>query len=142
MRLVDERTGLEVLESQECLRLLERRHLGRIGVSVAERPLIMPVNYVIDDGTVVFRTAAGTKFDAAVRGNFVAFEIDEADDTYHVGWSVLVTGVAEEITDADERREVEALPLKPWAPGEKDHFLRIRPVTITGRRIRVEHDPE
>lgn len=132
----DEHADLEVLDREECIRLLEAHHLGRIAVTVAERPLVLPVNYAMDDGTVVFRTAGGTKLDAAVRGTFVAFEIDDADATYHGGWSVLVTGVAEEITDAEELRRAAQLPLRPWAPGERNHLVRITPVTTTGRRIR------
>lgn len=135
MRLIDERTGLEYIGRDECLDLLRQEHLGRIAVVVAGRPLVLPVNYVMDDGSIVFRTDDGTKFDASVRGEFVAFEIDHADAQYHEGWSVLVTGVAEEIVDPAELARAHELPLRPWAPGTKSHFLRITPVTISGRRI-------
>lgn len=135
MRLIDERSGLEYIARDECLWLLEGRHLGRIAVIVAGRPLVLPVNYVMDDGSIVFRTDEGTKFDAAVRGEFVAFEIDDADPEYHTGWSVLVTGVAEEILDPAEQARAESLALRPWAQGPKAHFLRITPVTVSGRRV-------
>lgn len=135
MRLIDERTGLEYIARDECIRLLEGRHLGRVAVTVAGRPLVLPVNYAMDRGSIVFRTDPGTKFDAAVRGEFVAFEIDDADAEYHTGWSVLVTGVAEEILDPGELARAGALPLRPWAKGPKNHYLRITPVTISGRRI-------
>ncbi|HLG00046.1 MAG TPA: pyridoxamine 5'-phosphate oxidase family protein [Acidimicrobiia bacterium] len=135
MHLTDERTGLEYIPRDECLELLRLRSLGRIGVVVAGRPVVLPINYTVDGGSIVFRTDVGTKFDAAVRGEFVAFEIDDADPNYHTGWSVLLTGVAEEIIDAEERRRAEMLPLRPWAPGAKSHYLRITPVTISGRRI-------
>lgn len=115
MRLIDDHTGLEYIPREECLRLLEGRHLGRAAVTVAGRPLVLPVNYAMDEGSIVFRTDPGTKFDAAVRGEFVAFEIDAADPEYHTGWSVLVTGVAEEILDPGERDWAEVLPLRPWA---------------------------
>lgn len=135
MRLIDERTGLDFIPRDECMRLLAAHHLGRIGVVVAGRPIVLPVNYTVDGGAIVFRTDAGTKFDAAVRGEFVAFEIDAADPEYHTGWSVLVSGVAEEIVDPDELARAHRLPLRAWAPGAKSHFLRITPVTLTGRRI-------
>lgn len=135
MHLLDDRTGLEYIPRDECLRLLATRNLGRVAVVVAGRPLVLPVNYVVDGGAVVFRTDAGTKLDVAVRGEFVAFEIDDADADYHTGWSVLLTGVAEEIIDLEELRRTRALPLRPWAPGAKAHFLRITPVTVSGRRI-------
>ena len=135
MRLIDERTGLDYIPRDECMRLLDTQHLGRIGVVVAGRPIVLPINYVMDDGSIVFRTDDGTKFDAAVRGEFVAFEIDDVAPEYHTGWSILVNGVAEEIVDPDELRRAEHLPLRAWAPGAKSRYLRITPVTISGRRI-------
>lgn len=135
MRLLDERSGLEVIPRDECVRLLGTTAIGRIGVVVAGRPLVLPVNYVAHGDHVIFRTDAGTKFDAAVRGEFVAFEIDDVEPTYHEGWSIVVTGVAEEITDEAELEWARKLPLRPWAGGTKAHFVRIVPVTISGRRI-------
>ncbi|HVM39793.1 MAG TPA: pyridoxamine 5'-phosphate oxidase family protein [Acidimicrobiia bacterium] len=135
MRVLDDRSGLEVIPREDCVRLLGTTMIGRVGVVVAGRPVVLPVNYVVDGDRVIFRTDDGTKFDAAVRGEFVAFEIDDVDSMYHQGWSVLVTGVAEEITDPTELDRVRMLPLRPWAHGAKAHFVRIVPVTISGRRI-------
>lgn len=135
MRLIDNRTGLEVLGRDECLRLLEGQVIGRVAVADGGQPEIFPVNYVLDHEEIIFRTAPGTKFDAAVRNRPVAFEIDAADATYHAGWSVVVAGHAREITDPDRLTEVEALPLRPWAEGEKSHFVAIRTERVTGRRI-------
>jgi hypothetical protein len=89
----------------------------------------------MDRSSVVFRTDDGTKLYAAV-GRPVAFEVDGADAIYHEGWSVLVVGVAEEVIEAREVARLEALPLGPWVPGPKSHWLRIRPAAITGRRLR------
>ena len=96
MRLIDDRTGLERLEREDCLRLLASQRVGRVAVVSVGQPLIFPVNYALDGDTVVFRTAAGTKFDAAVRGAPASFEIDSFDALYHTGWSVVVSGRAEE----------------------------------------------
>ncbi len=131
--------GLEALDPETCLELL-RRHPSRVGrVAVADdgrRPTIMPVNYAVDDDAVVFRTAEGAKFAAAVRHAYVAFEVDDVDVAWKEGWSVLVRGQAEEVTDPAELERVQALPLQPWARGTRDRFVRIRPETITGRRLR------
>lgn len=135
MRLIDERTGLEVLDRYRCLRLLAANHLGRVAVVDGGRPLILPVNYILDDEAVLFRTAPGSKFDAAVRGAEVAFEIDSADPLYHTGWSVLGSGRAEEVTDPDELDRISRLPLRPWAAGEKAHVIRVRLDQVSGRRI-------
>lgn len=135
MRLIDDRSGLEVLDRDECLRLLGVAGVGRVAVIDGGHPMIFPVNYAVDADDVVFRTASGTKFDAAARGQIVAFEIDEADPIYHTGWSVVVTGRAEEITDAERLARIDAGRLRPWADGVKDHVVAVRGERVTGRRI-------
>jgi nitroimidazol reductase NimA-like FMN-containing flavoprotein (pyridoxamine 5'-phosphate oxidase superfamily) len=138
MRMIDDRTGLEVLAQDECLRLLRKQGVGRVAVVAGGRPLIFPVNYVMDGKTVVFRTDEGTKLNGVTSGFNVAFEIDGIDPLYHTGWSVLMSGVARHVVDATEVAALGELPLRPWAAGErspKSNFVRIRPDTITGRRI-------
>lgn len=137
MALVDSRTELEVIDHAECVRLLAERQLGRVGIAINGRPVILPINYVMDDEHVIFRTDPGTKLTAAVRNAPVAFEIDGMDNWYRGGWSVLVRGFAEEVTDGTELDRLSRLPLRPWARGEKHHFIRIVPESITGRRIAV-----
>jgi nitroimidazol reductase NimA-like FMN-containing flavoprotein (pyridoxamine 5'-phosphate oxidase superfamily) len=96
---------------------------------------VFPVNFVLDRHMVVFRTGEGTKLDAACRGRRVAFEIDGTDAAAHTGWSVLVRGEAVEVTDPAELARLRKLPLDPWAPGAKTHYVRILPAVLTGRRI-------
>jgi uncharacterized protein len=129
--------SLEALSRDECLRLLAE-HPARVGrvAPAAERPDILPVNYVVDDdGAVVFRTEEGKKLDAAARGKFVAFEVDTVDPGWRTGWSVLIRGWAQEITDPDDLARVRQLPLDSWAPGTKGHYVRITPEIISGRRL-------
>ena len=130
--------GLEHLSVPECLELLRThpQRIGRVGIADdGRRPIILPVNYAMDDDAIVFRTAEGSKLAAAVRGAFVAFEVDDVDVAWQEGWSVLVRGQAHEVTDADEIARLDALPLHPWAAGSRDRFVRIRPDTVTGRRL-------
>ena len=128
--------GLEVLEREECLRLLAENEVGRLAVVDSGRPVIFPVNYAVDDATVVFRSDPGTKLEASRRAP-VALEIDHFDSERREGWSVVVMGYAEEITSFDPPRirRLQWLPLQPWAEGEKAHWVRIVPLTISGRRI-------
>lgn len=135
MKLIDNRTGLEVLGRDECYRLLGLNGVGRIAVVDGGHPVIFPVNYVIDGETILFRTAPGTKLDSAVRSQKVAFQIDSADPMYHTGWSVLVVGRCEEVTDLERLAEITELPLRPWAAGDKDHVIAISGETVTGRRV-------
>ena len=57
------------------------------------------------------------------------------DPVERVGWSVIVEGFTEEITNPSELRRIEQLQLEPWAPGHKGHWIRIRASTVSGRRI-------
>jgi nitroimidazol reductase NimA-like FMN-containing flavoprotein (pyridoxamine 5'-phosphate oxidase superfamily) len=135
MRMIDSRTGIEVMDRAECLALLETQQVGRLAVVDDGRPMIFPVNYAIDGGEVVFRTAEGSKFDSAARRGPVAFEVDVTDDQSRSGWSVVVNGRAELITSEPELERVRSLPLDPWSAHEKSNWIRVRPDTITGRRV-------
>ena len=142
MTTVDAKSGLERLSREECVALLRSENVGRLVVVDGGRPLIFPVNYAMDGDAPVFRTASGTKLWAAARSP-VAFEIDAVDAEARTGWSVVVHGVAQEITafDAsDLQARVYGLPVQPWAKGDKPSLVRIAPRLITGRRIRQHAD--
>ena len=124
------------MDRESCLEQLAAGSLGRIAALSGGRPICLPVNYLVDDDRIVFRTASGTTFDAAVRGAPVAFEIDDSDPETHSGWSVMVSGVAEEILHPDEIARLEQLPLEPWVPGEMQHWVAIRIESVSGRRVR------
>lgn len=128
---------MEVLDRDECLKLMERHPagVGRIALG-GPRPAIFPVNYAIDRGSVVFRTDAGSKLDAAVKDSYVAFEVDWVEPSWQIGWSVLVRGQARVITDPDELRRARDLPLLPWADGDKENFVRIETTLTSGRRLK------
>ena len=125
------------LSDDECRALLARTHLGRIAVVDGGRPLILPVNYVLDEADVVFRTDSGSKLDAAGLGQPVAFEVDGVDIASRTGWSVVVRGRAEHVSDEVHLEKLRRLPLVSWAPGAKPHYVRISPHELTGRRISV-----
>jgi nitroimidazol reductase NimA-like FMN-containing flavoprotein (pyridoxamine 5'-phosphate oxidase superfamily) len=131
---------MEELDQDECRRLLAERRLGRLAIPDFGGPVIFPVNYVVDQDLVVFRTDPGTKLDAATERESVAFEVDAVDEATRTGWSVVVRGTLADITDPAHLGRLRALPLYPWAPGEKSRYVRVRPVSVTGRRIRIPHD--
>lgn len=122
------------LEEDTAWGYLDSTEVGRLGTALGEQPDIFPVNYVVDGTSVVFRTAEGTKLAEVVLNENVAFEADGWDD--QGGWSVVVRGKAERITDSEELARAKKLPLKPWTSTLKHHFIRITPGTITGRYFR------
>jgi nitroimidazol reductase NimA-like FMN-containing flavoprotein (pyridoxamine 5'-phosphate oxidase superfamily) len=130
-----DRNGLEVLSRDECLRLLSRATLGRIGVTSGALPTVLPVNFRFDGLQILIRTGVGTKLDAATDNTVVAFEVDEIDALGHTGWSVIVQGVAREITDPDKVADTQRRQLARWAPGGDDRVVAISTEIVSGRRI-------
>jgi nitroimidazol reductase NimA-like FMN-containing flavoprotein (pyridoxamine 5'-phosphate oxidase superfamily) len=128
---------LTELSADECRALLGTHGVGRIAVTTESGPGIVPVNYSVTDGAIVFRTASGTTPSLAA-GHQVAFEVDHIDDAFSRGWSVVVRGRARTVTDVDEaHRLVEQAYSTPWAGGWRDLWVRVEPDSITGRRINV-----
>jgi nitroimidazol reductase NimA-like FMN-containing flavoprotein (pyridoxamine 5'-phosphate oxidase superfamily) len=127
--------GLEVLSPTDCLALAATVPIGRIVFSDQALPAVQPVNFLLDDGCVIFRTGEGTKLAAVLRDTVVAFEIDDYDAGTESGWSVTVVGRAESVNDTAETARLARLPLRTWAPGNRDRFIRVHPEYISGRRI-------
>jgi uncharacterized protein len=125
------------LSREECLELLAANTIGRLAVGGKDAPVIRPVNYAFDQPSqsVVFRTAPGSKFYALLRQNAAAFEVDGVDPASRSGWSVVIVGATEEVTNPADLRRLDGLGLEQWAPGEKPHWVRIRAWTVSGRRI-------
>ena len=128
-------TILENLSREECLRLVGQVPLGRIVYTRQALPAVELVNFAMHDGDIIIRTDSSGKLAAATRGAVVAFEADSVDSAAHAGWSVTVVGYSRAVTDSDEIRRLEQVGLDPWAPGKRDHFIRISPEIVNGRRI-------
>jgi uncharacterized protein len=129
--------GVEHLSVDQCLALLGRQGVGRLAVNDADGPVILPVNYLLDRGSVVLRSDPGLKVDLANERAPAAFEIDGVDDVRRLGWSVLVRGLLAQVTEPSERERLRALDLAPYVGGDKVHLLRLDSRSITGRRILV-----
>ena len=129
--------GLEILSEPQCRELLSSRDLGRIAFPLGEDTEIFPVNYSTDGTIVVFRTGTGTKL-AQSTVSRVAFEVDEWDAAKKVGWSVVLKGVAQEVTHAGDpfATALRTRHVVPMAPGEHDYWIAVYPATISGRRFR------
>jgi nitroimidazol reductase NimA-like FMN-containing flavoprotein (pyridoxamine 5'-phosphate oxidase superfamily) len=127
--------GLEVLDTEECLRLLAQVPIGRVVFTDQALPAVLPVNFLINDGMIVLRTGAGSKLSAALRNAVVAFQADEFDAAARIGWSVTVIGQARLVRDGAELTKLSKLEFTPWAPGRRDHFVVISTEIVTGRRI-------
>jgi nitroimidazol reductase NimA-like FMN-containing flavoprotein (pyridoxamine 5'-phosphate oxidase superfamily) len=132
-------TELVELDREECLRLLASTRIGRLGANVSGwPPVIRPVTYAFDDATrsVIFRSARGSKLTALLLSERATFEIDGIEPSDETGWSVIVQGRVEEVTNSAELTRLSRLGLRPWVPGELPHWMRIGTTVVSGRRIR------
>jgi nitroimidazol reductase NimA-like FMN-containing flavoprotein (pyridoxamine 5'-phosphate oxidase superfamily) len=125
---------LGVLDQAQCAALLARHSFGRIAFWSDDAPLILPVNYMFSEPTIVIRSGAGTKLEQTPLAP-VVFEIDEADPLGTWGWSVVAQGPAFDITDSTDERSkaLRELPLAPWAPGTRQSWLTITATRVSGR---------
>ncbi|WP_030607571.1 DUF1918 domain-containing protein [Streptomyces sclerotialus] len=128
---------LHELGPEECLRLVASHGVGRLALSTADGPQVLPVNYTLIDDTVVYRTAPGTVTATAV-GKLAAFQVDHIDEAMSQGWSVLMVGPARLVTGPAADELTARAPSLPWAGGDRPLWVSIRPLRISGRRIGVE----
>jgi nitroimidazol reductase NimA-like FMN-containing flavoprotein (pyridoxamine 5'-phosphate oxidase superfamily) len=127
--------ALRTLSPAECLGLLEAGGIGRVGFASADGIMMLPVNFAVAGKAIIFRTAPDTLL--AVHANTqVSFEADHLDQAHREGWSVLVQGHADTVTDEREVKRLEdRTHLEPWAGGARDVYVRIAPTRISGRCI-------
>lgn len=125
----------EEMTYDDCLARLAGEQIGRLAVVVGYYPQVFCVNYRLDGHVVVFRSHIGTKLLAAHHAN-VAFQVDHIDYDTQSGWSVVIQGMAEDVTDRQNDITAERgrrLGVEPWVPGDKPRIVRVIPAKITGR---------
>jgi transcriptional regulator with XRE-family HTH domain len=131
------------LNEQECLRLLQPGGVGRLAFEGRYGLTVLPVNFRISEGSVVFRTVAGGSTDEDLNTGMqdveykVAFEVDRIEELTRGGWSVLVQGSLHHITSEEELTEATGTGVEPWVGGERQHYMKIRPTRLTGRKIKT-----
>jgi transcriptional regulator with XRE-family HTH domain len=128
---------LESMTVAECKQHLTGGGIGRfLFVEKGRGPVAIPVNFRMDGDDVVFRTGSGGSVSAGLHERRVSFDVDHLDDALSEGWSVLITGKPQIITDPAELARAQALHVEPWAGGDKPIYVRLTGDQITGRRIR------
>ena len=130
-------SALSELSRPECLRLLASVPVGRVIYTRRALPAVELVNFALDQGDIVIRTDRGGKLAAAARGAVVAFEADCLDAAQQSGWSVTAIGQSREVIDPEEIGRLQTIGLSLWAPGEREHFIRVSPVIMNGRYLRA-----
>lgn len=125
----------EVLNVHDCWKYLRSASVGRVALVRDGEPEIFPVNYVPENGTVIFRTGSGTKLDAVLSGGSIALEADGLNTYGTIAWSVIVKGTAAVVDSPEDFQEAAEAGLSPWETGIKDHLVRVTPAEVSGRRF-------
>lgn len=129
---MNDENPVSILSDEECWEFLGSQEFGRLAFHLAEQVHITPINYAVDDGTLLFRTAEGSKLLAVVMNPDIAFEVDAYDDETAI--SVILRGSAR-LLEEDEAHRSENVPLRPWVPTLKYNVVEIRPTEISGRQF-------
>ncbi|MGW3147779.1 MULTISPECIES: pyridoxamine 5'-phosphate oxidase family protein [Streptomyces] len=128
--------GFRALDRQECLRLLSKVPIGRVVYTRKALPAVLPVNFSLDaDSSVVLFTSSGSDLVRAIDGVVVAFEVDDFRAETESGWSVVVTGRADIVTDPAEHERLSRTGPRSWMPVRDGVFVRIESEIVTGREL-------
>ena len=126
----------QTLDRDTCLRLLRSVVLGRVAWADDDgHVVVLPVNFITDGEDIVFRTSEGGKLSAVLEGRLLSFEADDVEPGLRTGWSVLVSGTGQVVTDSAALDHLEHSPLVPWLPMPPSCFVRLRQEKIKGRRL-------
>lgn len=128
------------LTDQECWERLGRQELGRLVTRVGDVLDIFPVNFIVDERTLVFRTAEGSKLTELTINDEVLFEVDDFTDAD--AWSVVIRGRAQRLDSSAEVEAADGLGLKPWVPTLKFNYVRIEPTSLSGRAFIRGEEPD
>lgn len=116
--------------------LLGQGGIGRVVFDDESGPIALPVNFRMLADDVVFQTGDGSISAAIASGRTLSVEVDHFDDTLAEGWSVLVRGHAQVVTDPQEMRSIDQLHIESWAGQPQPTSARVICKEVTGRRIR------
>jgi len=126
-------SALEVLGEEESWHLLASADLARLAVSIDGGVDIFPINYVVADRVIFFRTAPGSKLMDLTKHPIVALETDGTHNRRR--WSVVVKGSAVRLGSDEEIEASGVLSLHSLVPTEKWNYVRITASSITGRQF-------
>ena len=133
---------IQNLSGEESLELLAAKTFGRLVVRRKDDMDLFPLNYLVHEGEIYFRTAEGSKLFSLTLNNDVLFEADNVEGDSQEAWSVVVKGTARTLTSNAEIEAADQLPLKPWLPTLKYNYVVVSPNEISGRKFHLGEEPE
>jgi hypothetical protein len=126
-------TSPDVLDLERCRHLLRTHELGRLAIRRDDTVDIFPINYLVFDDELYFRSAPGSKLMDLAESPRVAFEIDGRSGRRL--WSVVVHGVARRLSADEEIERSGIQKLQTAHDGEKVNFVAISSEAVSGREF-------
>lgn len=129
---IDDDSQVTDLTHAQCWDCLGESGIGHLALRAQPVGVdIKPINYLIHDRQLYFRSAPGTKLEELVLHPHVAVQVEQ----WHDGlWSsVVLKGRAERLAFDDEILQSGIMGLVTSGPGEKANYVRVTPDEITGR---------
>jgi uncharacterized protein len=128
--------SMQILDREECLALLSTVPVGRVAWAAPGGPInVLPVNFTFDGDCIVFRLSPGGTLEAIEHGMPLAFEVDDMEPAVRTGWSILLNGNAEIVSDPGEARRLEQLAGAPWPDVADPVLVRFPLRRMSGRRL-------
>jgi len=127
--------SVTLLSVPECWALLRQTAVGRISVNGVDDIEVFPVNFLVDGGSVVFRTAPGTKLAMIEDGTRGTFEADEVADDGGLVWCVVLKSPVRPISGHDAIVATFGMDVATWREDAAPIYVRMRPDLISGRRF-------
>ncbi|MFD3789307.1 helix-turn-helix domain-containing protein [Streptomyces cyaneofuscatus] len=135
------RARMVELDEAMCWTLLGDHGVGRVALALEDGPVVLPVNYQVLDGEVMFSTGSASPL-AAAADTEIAFEADHIDDAFSKGWSVLIVGTVRSVADEEAAQRLREMAYStPWAGEEREHVMLLGARRVTGRKILVPDAP-
>ncbi len=126
--------GLIELDRETSLGLLAGIDVGRVAWADGDRVMVFPLNFAVEGEYIYAQTTSETILAAAATHAILTFHGDDFEPGVRTGWSVLVSGPAEEVEPGDEADRVRTL-VTPWRRNGPFRVLRIRIDEVSGRRL-------
>jgi nitroimidazol reductase NimA-like FMN-containing flavoprotein (pyridoxamine 5'-phosphate oxidase superfamily) len=130
----DSNHGLVELDRETSLALLAGLDVGRLAWADGDRVMVFPLNFVLDGEDILAQTRSEAIFAAAAAHPRLTFQGDEAESGLRTGWTVMVTGAAEEVMEDADAARARTL-VKPWRKDGPFRVLRIHAEDVIGRRL-------
>jgi nitroimidazol reductase NimA-like FMN-containing flavoprotein (pyridoxamine 5'-phosphate oxidase superfamily) len=94
-----------VLSEEEALEVIKAGKVGRLGCIDKDEPYVVPINCLVDEGSIYSHSLPGRKIDAMRSHPRACLQVDHIDDDFH--WrSAIAFGNFEEINNPRDRRAI------------------------------------